>query len=373
MFPRQSTKHTNTSQVYKSTDLCSVLEQNFSTKVNKARLKLISMMILALCKVKTVNYMSLANVFDNNASSESSMRRIQRFMADFDLPMKLISTFIFGILPEKKKLVLVLDRTNWKFGNSNINILMLGICYKNIAIPLMFKMLDKRGNSDTSERIELIRQFMNWFGKDCIDCLLADREFVGHLWLDFLNKNNIRYYIRLRNNFKVFCYDRNEEKPVFWLFNRLKKGQFYHHPKIVRINGVKCYVSGLKNYNRQGIIDFLILVSFNRPEESLEYYKKRWQVETLFRAFKSSGFNIENTHVTDQKRLEKLFMIVMIALVWCYKTGAHLDENIRPIKIKKHQRRAFSVFKYGMNYLNNILISNNNKLDYNVLQFLSCT
>ncbi|MFV7236543.1 transposase [Flavobacterium sp. ZB4R12] len=26
-------------------------------------------------------------------------------------------------------------------------------------------------------------------------------------------------------------------------------------------------------------------------------YKKRWQVETLFKALKSSGFNVENTHV----------------------------------------------------------------------------
>jgi hypothetical protein len=46
---------------------------------------------------------------------------------------------------------------------------MLEIRYKNIAIPIMFKMLDKRGNSDTNERIELITQFIDWFGKDCID------------------------------------------------------------------------------------------------------------------------------------------------------------------------------------------------------------
>lgn len=373
MFTTHASKHKNTSQEYKITEISSVLEQNFETKINKARLKLISMMILALCKIKTVNYVSLANVFDSSANAESSMRRIQRFMADFDLPMKLISTFIFGILPEKKNLVLVLDRTNWKFGNSNINILMLGICYKNIAIPIMFKMLDKRGNSGTSERIELIKQFIKWFGKDCIDCLLADREFVGHHWLEYLNKNNIRYHIRSRNNFKVFCFDRNEDKPVFWLFNNLKEGAFRHHPKIVKINGVLCYVSGSKQRGKDGKIDFLILISFNKPEESLEYYKKRWQIETLFKAFKSSGFNIESTHVTDQKRLEKLFMIVMIALVWCYKIGDYVDENIKPIKIKKHQRRSFSIFKYGLNFLNNILLNSSKNVNINVLQFLSCT
>lgn len=269
-----STKYTNTSQDYKIIELDSVLEHNFETKINKARLKFISLLILALCKVKTVNYLSLANAFDSNATAGSSFRRIQRFMADFDLPMKLISGFIFNILPEKENLVLVLDRTNWKFGSSNINILMLGICYKNIAIPIMFRTLDKRGNSDTTERIELIRQFITWFGRDCINCLLADREFVGHHWLEFLNKNNIRYYIRLRKNFKVFCFDRNQEKPVFWLFNKLKKGEFYHHPKIVKINDALCYVSGVKGFDKEGKLDTLILVSFNKPEESWSIIKK---------------------------------------------------------------------------------------------------
>jgi len=73
--------------------------------------------------------------------------------------------------------------------------------------------------------------------------------------------------------------------------------------------------------------------------ESLFYCKKRWQIETLFKAFKTVGFNIENTHVTDQKRLEKLFMVVTIALVWCYKIGDYIHENIKKIKIKKHKNR----------------------------------
>lgn len=105
MFLRHSTKYTNTSQDYKIIELDSVLEHNFETKINKARLKFISLLILALCKVKTVNYLSLANAFDSNATAGSSFRRIQRFMADFDLPMKLISGFIFNILPEKENLV----------------------------------------------------------------------------------------------------------------------------------------------------------------------------------------------------------------------------------------------------------------------------
>ncbi len=90
---------------------------------------------------------------------------------------------------------------------------------------------------------------------------------------------------------------------------------------------------------------FLIVVSFNKPEQALEYYAKRWQIETLFRGLKSSGFNLEDTHVTSLDRLEKLVMLVMIAFVWCYKVGDYIDSEIKPISIMSHGSRAISVFK----------------------------
>lgn len=363
----------NTSQSHKVNEICSILEKNIQNKINKARIKLISMMILALCKVKTVSYIDLSNAFDSSASPDSSIRRIQRFMAEFNFPMEIVSKLIFSILPMKNNLTLVLDRTNWKFGKTDINILMLGVAYKNMAIPIMFKMLGKKGNSHTSERITLMSQFISWFGKDCIDCLVADREFIGHHWLDYLTENRIRYYIRLRNNFKVYCFDRNQEKPVFWLFNTLKINELYHYPKIVKINNVMCYVSGTKIIGSDGKTEFLIHVSFNKPEESVDYYKKRWEIETLFKAMKSSGFNIEKTHLTDLARLEKLFMIVMIAFAWYYRVGDYLHSHIKEIRLKTHKRRAKSIFKYGLEYINNVLLNacSTNKID--VVSFLSCT
>ena len=53
-------------------------------------------------------------------------------MAEFDFPMKIVSSLIFNLLPKKENLTLVLDRTNWKFGTKNINILMLGVSCKNM-------------------------------------------------------------------------------------------------------------------------------------------------------------------------------------------------------------------------------------------------
>jgi hypothetical protein len=169
----------NTSLSNKDTQLLDVLTNHFRDVLNLARIRLICLFINSLCKVKSVNFSKLSLGFDTKTKAASNLRCIQRFIAEVDLPMEWIAKFIFALLPEKDNLVLVMDRTNGKFGDSNINILMLGVSYKNIAFPLMFKMLDKRGNSNTEERVELIQNFIDWFGEDCIDCLLADRELVG--------------------------------------------------------------------------------------------------------------------------------------------------------------------------------------------------
>ena len=114
----------NTSLSCKDTSLISVLQGHFRGDLNLARVRLICLFIKALCKTKTINYDRLASAFDTNVGKSSSYRRIQQFMKEFNFSMKIVSTLIFKLLPNCTDLVLVLDRTNWKFGSKNFNILM---------------------------------------------------------------------------------------------------------------------------------------------------------------------------------------------------------------------------------------------------------
>ena len=350
----------NTSRDYKSKQLAAVLKENIEkndSKINKARLKLMSMVILALCKVQTVSFHKLALAFDSESKSDSSLRRLQRFIADFSLCRDLIARLIFGLLPEKTNLKLVIDRTNWKFGVQNINIFMLDIAYRGVAFPLMFSLLDKRGNSNCEERIALIDRFIKLFGKECIDCISADREFVGEKWIAYLNREQIRYYLRIRNNFKVYLPRKDKQIPVSWLFSGLTVGEVKHYHRIVKVNGEYCYISATMSQKRGEKPELLIIISYKKNEQSFLNYKERWQIETCFRAMKSSGFDIENTHLKELHRIEKLLCLVMIAFVWCYIVGDYLDRNIKAIIIKKHGHRAKSVFKYGLEYISKCLLN----------------
>ena len=123
---------------------------------------------------------------------------------------------------------------------------------------------------------------------------------------------------------------------------------------------------------KAGKVDFCIIVSFKKRDEALQYNAKRWQIETLFRALKTSRFNLEDTHINHTERLEKLTMFEMIAFMWCYKIRDFIDVHIKVIKTKKHGKRAVSVFIHGLDYISKCLISRTNKYNISLIQFLSC-
>ncbi len=48
--------------------------------------------------------------------------------------------------------------------------------HEGVAIPVIWWMLDKRGNSNTTERILLLEEFRDWFPDVKIAAITADRE-----------------------------------------------------------------------------------------------------------------------------------------------------------------------------------------------------
>ena len=361
---------------YKNNQLSDTLSKFFEKNVNLAHIKLISLFMMALCKAKTVCFSKLSTCFDSPAKAESCLRRIQRFFAKHSICQDLVAKFIFQMLPKKEKYRLAIDRTNWKFGNTDINIFMLAVVHDGVAYPLLFSMLPKKGNSNSQERIDLVQRYVNLFGSDNIDCLLADREFVGERWIGWLNENGIRYHIRVRENFWALNPKNGKRVKVSWIFNHLKVGQadYFHH--IFYVKGQACYLSGSRIKGHDGKPELQIIISFNRPENAVAAYRQRWQIETMFKAMKSAGFNIEDTHLSDIERIGKLLLIVMMAFVWCYNIGEFVNLHLNPIRILKHGRKAKSIFRYGLDILTEFLVRGRNDFHlhfFDLTQFGSST
>ena len=109
-------------------------------------------------KVTTVNLTKRANALNGKVKQKSNYRRIQRFFAEFMLPEDWATGLIRHRLPVKSDFVLAIDRTHWQVGKVSINLLTVGILYPGMAFPICFKMLNKKGNSNTQERIDLMKR-----------------------------------------------------------------------------------------------------------------------------------------------------------------------------------------------------------------------
>jgi hypothetical protein len=68
---------------------------------------------------------------------------------------------------------------------------------------LLWTVLDKAGTSNQGERIALLRRYLALFGSGSIAWLLADREFIGSRWIEFLLENTILFAIRVKENSKI--------------------------------------------------------------------------------------------------------------------------------------------------------------------------
>ncbi len=155
-------------------------------KWHGARLSFLALFLIALFRVKTVNLSELSTGFMGQAKTDSHYKRLQRFLREFDLDYYARAKLVVGMMEIHEPGVLSLDRTEWKFGSKVFNILTLGVVHQGVAFPLLWWMLEKRGNSHTQERIDLLEEFVELFCEYKIAYITADREFLGHDWLDYI-------------------------------------------------------------------------------------------------------------------------------------------------------------------------------------------
>jgi len=333
----------------------------------KTRFETFCVLVFGVLTSRTVNLTHIAALFPGDAEVSSNYRRLQRFFAEVSFDFDALARFIVRFMGiENMRWKVALDRTNWKFGRTHINILVLAIVHQGVAIPLLWTVLGRAGNSSTKCRTALLKRFFRIFGTDKIAELTGDREFVGEDWMGFLLDHNIPFILRLREDFIITWEGR--QYTLYSLLRRLRKGR---GSRILRncILGKDpgpdspCVDLACK---RLASGELLILATNTAPEKALANYRNRWQIEdfssglslalfeALFAACKTRGFNFEDTHLTRSIRIKKMIAVLAIAFCWSHRTGEKKNAE-KPIPTKKHGRKAQSIFRYGFDKLRQLL------------------
>lgn len=154
---------------------------------HKERCETFTSLVIGLFEGGNVQHHSLAQGFENKASLKSQCERIRRFFAEQAIDYQVFAQALMNVISSSiPKVHLILDRTNWKFGETDINYLVLAVRMGKITFPLMWEMLPHRGHSDHELQIGILERFRVLFGFECLQSLTADREFIGKEWVQYL-------------------------------------------------------------------------------------------------------------------------------------------------------------------------------------------
>jgi hypothetical protein len=338
---------------------------------NRARINFVAKFLVALIQVRSVNLAEVASVFAGGALRESHYKRVQRFLRHFELPYAAVAAFVLRLLGLPPPWAPTLDRTDWRLGKTPSNILVLGVCHQGTAFPLLWVVLPKKGCSNTAERIALMDEFGRQFGFSAVAYLCADREFIGKDWFRYLRRKGIACRIRIRANTQV-TNGRGHRVAARRSFRHCRVGHGEALSGARVIWGERWYVSGMRLPKGE----YVVVVAERETETALSDYARRWEVETLFGRLKTRGFSLEATHVTEPERLKKLPALIALAFCWAHVTGEWLSTQ-KPLPIKKHRRKAVSIFRHGLGHLRRILCNQLCEAERvalrRVIKLLSCT
>jgi len=271
--------------------------------------------LLGILQAESAMHRNIALHLPRTASLDSKTRVVARVFHDLQLTPQDVLNVLLPLLPDGK-LTMVMDRTTWHYGQTPLNLLVLGVALGGVVLPLAWTVLPHQGNSSWAARILLVAQLLKVLPAKRWAVLIADREFVGKQWCAWLRWKGIKRCFRIKETTRID--------------DLLAKDQFLElQPGEVRSVFENAWVYGtwmrvVVTLSPAG--DRVIVASDLPVLDTLLTYQKRWGVECTFSALKARGLGLEDTHMTAPDRLSRLFGLLCLVLAWMVRVGRAVQE-----------------------------------------------
>lgn len=322
--------------------LPTLYQNHLQNQLSKSQLLLLNILINLLQEIKQVSLEKLATALPLPILFHSRRKKLQRFLS---LPMLNIKEIWFPIVEEwlsqnfslGTTIYLAIDRTNW----NRKNLIMISLIYQKRAIPIYFELLSKLGSSNLAEQTRLFEQTLPLF-KNYQTVILGDREFCSVKLATWLREKNVGFCLRLKKNENIELEDgiwcelsSLGLKPGISFF--IPDIKVTKTPKISGFNLASKWKKTLKNQFPKEA--WFILTNLDSKEQAIAAYKLRFDIEEMFKDFKSGGYNLEDTNIDGSR-----FISIVIIIALAYSLATFQGEKIKKKGIQKYIGR---VKEYG--------------------------
>ena len=265
-------------------------------------IKMVHNLCIGLIEARTVNLQEICARF-KTGTQKTNYRAIQRFFQHKALNNGDVIRYVIDhLFNPKEELTLAIDRTDWSFGQTRHNLLIVSVLYRGTAVPLITLSLEKKGNSNCDQRKQLLDIILSVIPRHRIKAIIGDREFMGTEWFRILKERHLPFVMRIRRDI-VIAKD-----------NFLGEVQDFPGTKHPTEHGKVHIGTHRLDLSTTYSKEELVAVVSDNISDPLALYKQRWGIETGFKCLKSNGFNLEDTHLKHPDRLATLVQICAIAM-----------------------------------------------------------
>lgn len=231
--------------------------------------------------------------------------------------------FISSILEQlaKKKLVFIIDQTHVY---KNLELLMISLRVGQRAIPLAWCVRKTQGNIGFEDQKALFESLRTYLPEKVEVVLLGDRFFATANLIAYLKQIGWDYRLRIKGNL-IVGYRTIEAKAE----DLESLGLTFLED--ATLTGVR-EQTNIAVVHEDGHEKAWIIAMAKKPDsyKALDY-GMRWGIESMFSDFKTRGFGLEDSQMRYPQRLERLILIMAIAMIWAVLSGMwHLDHYPLP-------------------------------------------
>ena len=309
-----------------SKKLIEAIEDDFKRRhplFHKSRREALTTLTGVMLDVRSANLMELAEGLPREiGAAEHRYQYIVRQLQNEEIDSDAVITpyaleVIERLASSGQTVVLQLDQSHINDVNE---VLMLSVRMRKRALPVAWRVRTTQGNIGFAVQKELLNSVKAWMPEG-VDILLAADRFYGTAQLiDWCQDAGWSYRIRLKGNLTLS--HEGGELTTGDVVTLLSQG----------IVGAELYGSGVTTnigvLHEKGHKEPWIIAMDVAPNTYTTLdYGLRWGIENMFSDLKSRGFGLMQSQIKKPDRLERLILIMSLALYWAVSCGMFAENK----------------------------------------------
>jgi hypothetical protein len=310
----------------------------------------LSKLLYAIIKSGHSSLQKIGSNFSDSIDLESRIKKSKRWLdskyTDFESFFLPHVELLLIKLAAKGELLIIMDGSEVGDG---CTALMVSVAWRKRSLPICWVIKKcKKGHLPVSAHLEVLQTVLKLLPDNCQPILLGDGEFDSCAIQQFCQDNNWLYVLRTAKN--TLIETQTGDKFTIGGLYPMENHQYRFVEDVYftkkRFGVINCLVWHSPQYQHP----LYLVTNIEWAKPVMDYYKKRFSIETIFGDIKSRGFNIHRVKISNPERIDKLLMVVCIAFLLVFALGTFKKQlnPFMPKFVRKDRINQLSVFQLGL-------------------------